>query len=244
MKNIFILSLGISLTLTSSYAQSKYEADIFPGSSGELKITFIGHGTLMIEFNQLVIHVDPWSRVGNYDQLPKADIILITHHHGDHLDKAAVDKAKKENCEILLTQVCEEQLGSGTAMKNGDSRTIKGINIEAVPAYNLVNKNNEGKPFHEKGVCNGYVLTIGGRRIYIAGDTENIPEMKDLKNIDIAFLPMNLPYTMTPEMVADGIKMFNPKILYPYHYGSQEECTKLVRLLADKKDCEVRVRKF
>lgn len=235
---------GLGAAILTASAQSKHESDVFTTASGELKITFIGHGTLMFEYTNLVVHVDPWSRVGDYEQLPKADIILVTHHHGDHLDKAAIDKTKKENTEILLTQSCRDQLGAGTVMKNGDSNIARGISIEAVPAYNLVNKNNEGKPFHEKGVCNGYVITIGGKRIYIAGDTENLPEMKELKDIDIAFLPMNLPYTMTPEMVAEGVKIFNPRIVYPYHYGSQEDTAKLVSLLKDKKDCEVRIRKF
>ncbi|HLF35228.1 MAG TPA: MBL fold metallo-hydrolase [Cyclobacteriaceae bacterium] len=244
MKAFLTVLFGLGASMLTASAQTKHESDVFPTSSGELKITFIGHGTLMFEYNKLVIHVDPWSRVGDYDQLPKADIILVTHHHGDHLDKSAIDKTKKENTEIFLTQACRDQLGTGTVMKNGESKVARGISIEAVPAYNLVNKNNEGKPFHEKGVCNGYVLIFGGKRVYIAGDTENFPEMKDLGKIDIAFLPMNLPYTMTPEMVAEGVKMFNPKILYPYHYGSAADTDKLTRLLKDLTDCELRIRKF
>ncbi len=129
-------------------------------------------------------------------------------------------------------------------MKNNDSKTIQGIEVEAVPAYNVVHKRDNGEPFHSKGNGNGYVLTLGDKRIYIAGDTENIPEMKDLKNIDIAFLPMNLPYTMTLEMAA-AAKMFDPKILYPYHFG-ETDTGKLVELLKDMPgtDIEVRIRKM
>jgi len=126
-------------------------------------------------------------------------------------------------------------------MSNSDVETIQGLRIEAVPAYNIVHQRSPGNPFHPKGAGNGYVITFGDRRVYVAGDTENTPEMKQLKNIDIAFLPMNLPYTMTPEMVADAAKAFRPNILYPYHYG-QTDTSKLVSLLKDVQDIEVRIR--
>jgi L-ascorbate metabolism protein UlaG (beta-lactamase superfamily) len=128
-------------------------------------------------------------------------------------------------------------------MKNGDVQTIEGLKIEAVPAYNLVHMRNAGVPFHPKGVGNGYVLTFGDKRVYVAGDTENVSEMKKLERIDIAFLPMNLPYTMTPEMVADAAKAFKPKILYPYHYG-KSDTSQLVRLLRDYDEIEVRIRRM
>jgi L-ascorbate metabolism protein UlaG (beta-lactamase superfamily) len=120
---------------------------------------------------------------------------------------------------------------------------VEGLQIEAVPTYNLVHKRNTGEPFHPKGVGNGYVVTFWDKRVYVAGDTENIPEMKQLKNIDIAFLPMNLPYTMTPEMVADAAKSFSPKILYPYHTG-ETDTSKLVNLLKVSPGIEVRIRKM
>ena len=128
-------------------------------------------------------------------------------------------------------------------MNNGDVKNVKGLKIEAVPAYNLVHMRSEGVPFHPKGIGNGYVITFGNKRVYVAGDTENIPEMKKLKNIDIAFLPMNLPYTMTPEMVADASKAFKPKILYPYHYG-ETDTSKVLELLNDVKHIDVRIRKM
>ena len=127
-------------------------------------------------------------------------------------------------------------------MTNGESRTVQGIAVEVVPAYNIVHKRGSGQPFHPRGVGNGYVLTFGDKRVYVAGDTENTQEMKVLTGIDIAFLPMNLHYTMTPEMVADAAKSFKPKILYPYHYGDTNP-DKLAELLKDT-GVEIRVRKL
>ena len=125
-------------------------------------------------------------------------------------------------------------------MNNGSVSEFNGIKIEAVPAYNIKHERSPGNPFHPKGEGNGYILTLGNKRIYIAGDTENIPEMAALKNIDVAFLPMNLPYTMTPEMVADAVKMFSPGILYPYHYGDTD--TSKLLPLVDPAKTEVRIR--
>jgi L-ascorbate metabolism protein UlaG (beta-lactamase superfamily) len=143
----------------------------------------------------------------------------------------------------VVTPVCVKQVPGGIVMKNGESRMAAGFPIEAVPAYNLVHKLQDGQPFHPKGVGNGYILALGGLRLYIAGDTENIPEMKSLQNISVAFLPMNLPYTMTPEMVAEAARSFKPKILYPYHFGDTDT-TQLVALLKDEPGIEVRVRRM
>lgn len=222
--------------------ESKFEQDIIETSAGDLKINFIGHGTLMFTFGGKIIHVDPVSREADYTNMPKADIILITHEHGDHLDTKAIDTLQKDNTQLVLTKACSERV-SGLVMANGDVKTIQGIKIEAVPAYNIVHMRSAGNPFHPKGRGNGYVITFGNKRVYVAGDTENTPEMKRLKNIDVAFLPMNLPYTMTPDMVADAAKVFKPKILYPYHYG-QTDPNKLVELLKDTKGIEVRIRKM
>ena len=218
-----------------------FEQDIFHTSAGELKITFIGHGTLMFEFKGKCIHVDPVSREADYTKMPKADFIFITHEHGDHLDPRAIKIIREEETKIVLTKACAKRVTGGIVMQNGDERNIQGLKIEAVPAYNIVHKRSSGMPFHPKGAGNGYVITFGDKRVYVAGDTENIPEMKRLKKIDIAFLPMNLPYTMTPEMAANAAKAFKPKILYPYHYG-QTDPNKLVNLLKDSKAIEVRIR--
>jgi L-ascorbate metabolism protein UlaG (beta-lactamase superfamily) len=196
-----------------------------------------------MKFGNKIIHIDPYSKLADYSILPKADLLLITHEHQDHLDSAAIDRIRTKDTKVALTEKSAEKLSGGTVMKNGDVQTVIGIKIEAVPAYNLVHKRENGQPFHPKGQGNGYVLTFGDKRIYIAGDTENTPEMKALRNIDIAFLPMNLPYTMTPEMVADASQAFKPKVLYPYHYGDTD-VSRINVLLKNNKDIEVRLRKM
>jgi L-ascorbate metabolism protein UlaG (beta-lactamase superfamily) len=223
--------------------QNQYEIDVIPTSAGDLKITFLGHGTLLLNFNEKVIHVDPFSRVADYSVLPKADLVLITHEHRDHLDPDALAFVQTEETEVILTETCAQQIEGGIVMRNGDVHTALGIKIEAVPAYNIVHKRETGQPFHPKGVGNGYIMTFGDKRVYVAGDTENIPEMGGLRDIDIAFLPMNLPYTMTPEMVADAAKAIQPKILYPYHF-SDTDTSKIVDLLSEQPGIEVRIRKM
>jgi len=218
-----------------------FEQDIIQTSAGALKITFIGHGTLMFAFDGKTIHVDPVSREADYARMPKADLILITHEHGDHLDTKAINILRKEGTRLVLTKACASKVPGGVVMQNGDVQTVQGLRIEAVPAYNIVHMRSGRTPYHPKGQGNGYVITFADKRVYVAGDTENTPEMKKLKNIDIAFLPMNLPYTMTPQMVADAAKAFKPKILYPYHYG-QTNPNMLVNLLKRSRSIEVRIR--
>jgi L-ascorbate metabolism protein UlaG (beta-lactamase superfamily) len=245
MKTIMSLFL-ITMISAPFFAQEKFEKDIIKTSSGDLIITFIGHASLMFEFNGLIIHIDPVMREADYAKLPDADIILVTHEHGDHLDLTAIKHILKEDCPVIMTQTCLNNLEDfkpAIVMRNGEVKTFKSITVEAIPAYNIEHKRPDGEPFHPKGQGNGYILTFGNLRVLVAGDTENTPEIKELKNIDIAFLPMNLPYTMTPEMVADAAKSFRPKILYPYHYGNTNT-NELVELLKSEKDIEVRIRKL
>jgi len=232
---------GIFFMLVS--AASAFETDVFKTSAGELKITFIGHGTLMLQFAGKIIHVDPVSQEADYTKLPKADLIVVTHEHADHLGLKAIKTLRTAKTDIVLNETATTKLKGGIVMKNGDVKTVQGIRIEAVPAYNIVHVRSPGVPFHPKGIGNGYIMAFGDKRVYIAGDTENTPEMKALKSIDIAFLPMNLPYTMTPEMVADAARAFRPKVLYPYHY-SDTDVSKLTALLKNEKGIEVRIRKM
>lgn len=242
-KVIYGLMAFSVLGTPSVFAQSGYEQDLIKTSEGDIVITLLGHGTLMMEFGGMVIHIDPYSQVADYSKLPKADLILLTHHHGDHLDKKALSNIQGKNTHLILTSICAESLGSGMVMKNGDKTSFKGIDIEAVPAYNIAHKRDSGQPFHIKGEGNGYVLKFGDKKIYIAGDTENIPEMKNLKDIYCAFLPMNLPYTMTPEMTADAARTLKPAVLYPYHFG-ETDTSELLRLLEKDRSIEVRIRKM
>ncbi|MBA4312288.1 MAG: metal-dependent hydrolase [Chlorobiaceae bacterium] len=209
-------------------AQYSFSCDSINTSNGSLIIYFIGHGTLMFEYQKQVIHVDPWSKLTEYQNLPKADIILLTHHHPDHFDTNAITLISKSKTKIIVTSSIFDIFHRGKILRNYDTTVINGIKIIAVPAYNIT----EGRDkFHPKERDNGYILSIGGKRIYIAGDTENISEMKSLGKINIAFLPMNQPYTMLPAQLADAARNINPEILYPYHFGDTDT-TGLRKLLS------------
>jgi len=216
-----------------------YERDTIETAKGKLVLTFVGHGTLMLEAANRVIHIDPVSLYGNYALFPKGDLVLITHHHDDHLDSKALALVSQPHTVTVIGSSCVGKVSGGIVLKNGEEQSFGDFNIKAVPAYNIVNQRN-GIPYHGKGEANGYVISFGGIKIYVAGDTENIPEMTELKNIDIAFLPMNLPFTMTPQMVADAARSFMPKILFPYHMGKTDPQL-LVDLLKGS-GIEVRVR--
>jgi L-ascorbate metabolism protein UlaG (beta-lactamase superfamily) len=212
-----------------------------PTSAGDLRVTFLGHASLMFEWNGLVIHVDPVSAEADYDRLPKADVILVTHEHFDHLDPEAVAPIRKPSTEIVLNPESRLKLPRARALRNGETAALCGIGLEAVPAYNLTGMRSPGVPFHPRGAGNGYVLTFADIRVYIAGDTENTPEMKALNRIDVAFLPMMRPYTMSPEMIADAARTFRPRILYPYH-TKESDALRLTALLSDIPEIEVRFR--
>jgi L-ascorbate metabolism protein UlaG (beta-lactamase superfamily) len=218
--------------------QYGYEYDTFTYGDNTLTISFIGHGTLMMEMNDIIIHIDPVSREGNYDDLPDGDLILITHGHGDHLDTGAIKKIQKENTVIIGSEECIRVVKEGIVLKNGEETKAFGITVTAIPAYNTTAGRDK---FHPKGRDNGYILDLNGKRIYIAGDTEDTPEMLALTGIDIAFLPMNQPYTMTPEQAARAARGFKPEILYPYHFGKTDTDI-LVSLLKDEPEIEVRIR--
>jgi L-ascorbate metabolism protein UlaG (beta-lactamase superfamily) len=237
----FCLLLAVTLMLVFQVDAQELERDVIPTSEGDLEITFIGHGTLMLTVSDLVIHVDPWTRLADYASLPKADLILITHAHRDHTDPEAVAMLRGDATAVVTNPEAAEKIENTTVMRNGEERTYRGIKIVAVPAYNIKHHRDSGEPFHPKDRDNGYLLTIGDTRVYIAGDTENTPEMKQLEDVDVALLPMNLPYTMTPEMVADAARAMKPGILYPYHYGDTDPA-KLVELLKDEPGIEVRIR--
>lgn len=218
-KTLLVMSIAI---MTGQYSLADNSDDTFKTQSGKVvKLHCIKHGSLMIEYDNRSIQIDPVTNQPpktDYSTYPKADFILITHEHSDHLDPQAIETLSKADTQIILNKNSQEKLGKGTAMKNGEVMTLPdGIKIEAVPAYNTTKQHLQ---FHPKGRDNGYILNIDGLRIYIAGDTEDIPEMGDIKNIDVAFLPCNQPYTMTPVQLARAAGIINPKVLYPYHYGS------------------------
>jgi len=190
---------------------------------GEIAIIILGHASLLIQWEGRNIFVDPYSKVADYSVQPKADLILLTHHHYDHLDKEALKYITTEKTLYVTSLIAQKDIKGAKGLKQGEEFDYNGLKIEAVYAYNINQKRDNGQPFHPKGEGNGYVLNFSGYRVYIAGDTELIPEMKELGNIDIAFLPKNLPYTMSDEMFIEAAKVIKPKILYPYHYSKLDE---------------------
>jgi len=251
MKELHVVFLFLMPLLAgTAFGKERYETDVFPTGSSDLTITFLGHASLLFSFDGMTIAIDPYSKVADYTTLPKADIILVTHEHGDHLDLGGIKAIRSDRTLVAANPAAAEKIPGAMVLKNGDKKRFPGprkdspgIHVMAVPAYNLVHERSPGVSFHPKGDGNGYVLTFGDKRVYVAGDTENIPEMKPLAGVDIAFLPMNLPYTMTPEMVADAARMIRPKILYPYHFG-ETDTSRVVELLRGQKETEVRIRQM
>lgn len=218
--------------------------DILHTTEGEVHIHFVGHASLYLTWHDKVIHIDPWSRVADYQTLPKADLILLTHHHRDHLDTAALRPITRPDTYMIVAPVCLKFFVPDVAyetISNNQRTEWNDIEIEAVAAYNIQHMRNDGTPYHPKGEGNGYILNMGGKRIYVAGDTENIPEMTQLGKIDVAFLPVNLPFTMSPEMLADAVQKVNPKVVYPYHYG-QTDLDEVQRLIRMVSEAEIRIR--
>jgi len=214
------LILFCSLLALSSLAVAA-DTQVFPTSAGPVKITPIYHASTLIEAGRNVIYLDP-AKPAKLAGLPKADLILITDIHGDHMDPDSIKEVSKADTEILAAPAVVATVTSAKPIANGETKSWQGWTIEAIPAYNLKRGPSPGKLFHDKGRGNGYVLTYGGKRFYFSGDTENIPEMRALKNIDVAFVCMNLPYTMPPEEAAEAVKAFHPKIVIPYHYHGSD----------------------
>jgi L-ascorbate metabolism protein UlaG (beta-lactamase superfamily) len=219
MKLIVILAL--SFFAMANLAHSATAPQVFPTSAGDVKITPLYHASTLIEAGGKTIYLDP-AKPAKLGGLPKADLILITDIHPDHMDPASIHEIAGTETEILAPPAVVATVTYAKPIANGESRTWQGWTIEAIPAYNLTRGPSPGKFYHDKGRGNGYVLTYGGKRFYFSGDTEGIPEMRDLKNIDVAFVCMNLPYTMPPEEAAVAVKAFHPKIVVPYHYRGSD----------------------
>jgi L-ascorbate metabolism protein UlaG (beta-lactamase superfamily) len=214
--NFYMHKLALVLLFTAGSALCA-APEVFATAAGPLEITPIQHASLILKAGGKVMYVDPAQ--GSYDGLPQADYILITDIHGDHMAPAIVDKLRKPGTVILAPKAVADTVTGCTVVSNGESKTIGAFQVEAIPMYNLT---ADRLQFHTKGRGNGYVVAFGGKRLYFSGDTEGIPEMKALRNIDVAFVCMNLPYTMTPQEAAEAVRAFHPAVVYPYHYRGQD----------------------
>ena len=243
--NKIITCLLAALGLTTACAQSNYEVDVFQTKSGKtVKFHALVHASIRIEYNGKEIEIDPVTKLGNkvidYSSMPKADYLFVTHEHGDHFNQEAIKLLSSEKTQLIMNKRCADMYGSGQVMINGDKlKLADDFTVEAVPAYNTTEGHLQ---FHPKGRDNGYILTLDGLRIYIAGDTEDIPEMEAIKDIDIAFLPCNQPFTMTPEQLVKAAKIIKPKVLFPYHYG-QTNLSSIPSMLQDE-GIDVRIRHY
>jgi L-ascorbate metabolism protein UlaG (beta-lactamase superfamily) len=220
MKAVRTIAFSMALLPAAAYAQMTV-----PATGGNITITPIQHAGVQVEQGGKVIQVDPAQ--GDASKAKQADLVLITDIHGDHLNPDMVAKVRKQGAPVVVPDAVKTQAGDKLpapveVLANGQTKTVAGVNVEAVPLYNLQRGPSAGQLFHTKGRGNGYIVTLGGKRLYFAGDTECTPEMKALKNIDVAFIPMNLPYTMTPSEAADCVKTFKPKIAVPYHFQGQK----------------------
>ena len=235
------LLLIISLIFTQLIMANELERDTFKTANNkDIVITFIKHGSLMLTYDGLHIQVDPVTMFADYTTFPKADFILITHEHADHLDSVAINQLVKKDSQIIINQSSRDIISKGDVMKNGDNLKLRNdINLEAVPAYNTTEGREKYHPRHRD---NGYIITIDNIRIYIAGDTEDIPEMNEIKNIDIAFIPVNQPYTMTVDQAVNAAHILSPKVLYPYHFGNTD--VKQIKTKLENSNIDVRLRKM
>lgn len=236
-----LVFLGMLLVVSGpAWAQT----DTVPTSKGDLKITPIVHASLQLQWDGKIIYVDPSGAVGgDFTMRPKADLIIVTDIHEDHQDRAKIDLLKKAGTIVVASKAVAATITEAQPIANGEKKTVAGVEIEAVAAYNLTRGPSPGQLFHDKGRGNGYILTLGGKRLYLSGDTECIPEMKALRNIDVAFVCMNLPYTMTPGEAAGCVTAFKPKIVYPYHYG-QSNLQEFTSAVQGTPGVEVRLRKW
>jgi L-ascorbate metabolism protein UlaG (beta-lactamase superfamily) len=241
MRKITLL-LALFIMESALFGQSAFQKDTIPTREGPLVITFIGHGSLLFTWQDKHVYIDPVGQYADYSKMPKADVILVTHDHGDHLDASVIETLSDGKTELYLTDLCNKKMQKGKIISNGDEFKAAGIPVEVVPAYNIVSKRANGKPYHEKGDGNGYVLSFSDVRLYVSGDTELIPEMSEITDIDIAFLAVTEPYTMTVAMAVEAAAMLKPRILYPYHLN-QTKPEEIVKAL-NNKEIEIRVRKM
>ena len=241
MKKLYLLFLAIPIIAIQTNAQ-----DIIKTNSGDIVIHPITHGTLVLSYNNKTIYVDPYGGANGFKGIKKPDFILITDIHGDHLNVKTLDGLDTKKTQFIVPKAVAEQLPENykehlTILENGQSIHREDLYITAIPMYNLPEAPDSK---HTKGRGNGYIINMGGKNIYISGDTEDIIELRNLRDIDVAFVCMNLPYTMDVNQAASAVLEFKPKIVYPYHYrGKPDFCdTKEFKNLVNKGNSEIDVR--
>jgi len=223
-------------------SEPQLTTDHLPAEGGNIDITPLQHATLSLVYGDTTIFIDPWSQA----PLPagaEADLVLVTDVHGDHFDAAAIRRVSSPETVVVAPPAVAKDLPGAIRLENGQTQTFAGISVEAVPMYNLKRGPEPGKLFHDRGRGNGYLLSLGGKRVYISGDSECTSEMRALKNVDVAFVCMNLPYTMPPEEAAECVKAFHPKIVYPYHYRGSD-LSVFQQALSSETGIEVRLREW
>jgi L-ascorbate metabolism protein UlaG (beta-lactamase superfamily) len=241
--SMLAIFLAVCARGTLAAASSSLAGDKIPLAGSELTVHPINHATFALGWNGKVILVDPVGGAKRFEGLPRPDLILITDIHGDHLDLATLTSLATNETLLIASKAAAEKLpenlaGKTSILNNGDSKTVLGFQVAAIPAYNT---SPERLNYHPKGRGNGYLLTVGDARVYISGDTEDVPEMRALKNVDVAFVCMNLPYTMTVEQAADAVRTFKPKIVYPYH-SRGSDLQKFKQLVGTDSGVDVRLR--
>lgn len=215
---------GAAIVLPYMSRAAQAASDVFKAAAGDVTIHPVSHASFVMETPAGTIYCDPVGEASLYAAFPPADLILVTHEHGDHYNADTLAALAKDGTAMIvnpavMVMLPEALKGKASELANGASSDWKGVKVDAVPAYNIT---EERKNFHPQGRDNGYVLSFEGLRVYISGDTENTPEMKALENIDVAFLCMNLPFTMDLNQAADAVAAFKPKFVYPYHYRGRD----------------------
>jgi L-ascorbate metabolism protein UlaG (beta-lactamase superfamily) len=230
---VFVIGLTATLLVAAVWAAN--QTDTLPATGGDIQITPIMHSSVQLEYGGKVIQVDPVAAydnvdlplLGKFDALKQADLILITDVHPENLDLAEIAKLRKGGAPVIMPAAAASEAGAKIpaptmVMANGDKKTVGDVAIDAVPMYNMQHGPKPGEFYHPKGRGNGYVMTLGGKKLYFMGDTECTAEAKAVKDVDVLFIPMNMPQTMTPGDAAECIKAIQPKIAYPYHYEGQK----------------------
>jgi L-ascorbate metabolism protein UlaG (beta-lactamase superfamily) len=244
-----LLALGLMISplalVPAAAAAEKPLPDSIPAADGPVKVYPINHATLALQWKGRTIDVDPVGGAKAFEGLPRPDLILVTHIHGDHFSKETLTALAGPDTKLICPASVAAELpadfrGRATTLGNGQTQEVIGIRVEAVPAYNLA---ADRQKFHPKGRDNGYVVTLGGKRFYFSGDTEDVPEMLALENIDVAFVCMNLPYTMNVERAARAVRAFKPRVVYPYHYRGAD-LQKFKELVGADSGIEVRLREW